>query len=326
MTFALDDHWVWDFWIADDGDLFHLYYLHAARALGNQHLRHRHARIGHATSPDLVTWTNHGVVLEPGGPGTFDETATWTGCVVPGPDGVWRMFYTGARFVSADADTNVQAIGVATSTDLHTWVKSPGPISRADPRWYETVADPCCQEEAWRDPWVFADPDGDGWHMLITARANAGDETDRGVIGHCMSADLETWNTQPPLSEPAAGFRHLEVPQVSTINGRNILVFSCDTAALAGARRIGGESGGIWTIEAASPVGPYDVAASTLIAADDLYSGRIVQDRSGDWVMLAFENTTADGRFVGTLSDPLPVLWPAPAGPITLITPPAEVS
>ena len=29
MTFTLDSHWVWDFWLADDGDLFHMYYLHA---------------------------------------------------------------------------------------------------------------------------------------------------------------------------------------------------------------------------------------------------------------------------------------------------------
>ena len=28
--------------------------------------------------------------------------------------------------------------------------------------------------DTWRDPWVFPDPAGDGWHMLITARAAAG--------------------------------------------------------------------------------------------------------------------------------------------------------
>jgi hypothetical protein len=33
------------------------------------------------------------------------------------------------------------------------------------------------------DPWLFADPDGDGWHILITARANHGPTDDRGLEG-----------------------------------------------------------------------------------------------------------------------------------------------
>ena len=32
---ALPDSWVWDFWTADDGELFHLFYLHAPKSLGN---------------------------------------------------------------------------------------------------------------------------------------------------------------------------------------------------------------------------------------------------------------------------------------------------
>ena len=39
------------------------------------------------------------------------------------------------------------------------------------------------------------DPDGDGWHMLITARAAHGPVDDRGVVGHAWSADLRTWNS-----------------------------------------------------------------------------------------------------------------------------------
>ena len=65
MVFALPDHWVWDFWLADDGGLFHLFFLHAPHALADPELRHRNARIGHATSSDLVDWTFHGVAFEP---------------------------------------------------------------------------------------------------------------------------------------------------------------------------------------------------------------------------------------------------------------------
>jgi beta-fructofuranosidase len=305
MTFTLDTHWVWDFWLADDGARFHMYYLHAPKSLGDQHLRHRNAKVGHATSADLVDWVDHGLVLEPGEPGSFDETATWTGSVLQGPDGLWRMFYTGSRFLSPDSNANIETVGVAVSTDLHHWTKRPGPLTRADGRWYETLGTSSWPEEAWRDPWVYADPDGDGWHMLVTARARAGDEADRGVVGHATSADLETWVVQPPLSAAGAGFKHLEVPQVVTVDDRSVLLFSCDAQALAG--RNAGTVGGIWAVEAPSPTGPFDIASARLVVDEQLYSGRVIRDRDGVLVMLAFENSTLDGEFVGSLSNPIPV-------------------
>ncbi len=317
MTFTLDTHWVWDFWLADDGELFHMYYLRAPKSLGNQHLRHRNAKVGHATSVDLTTWTDLGVVVQPGQPGDFDETAIWTGSVLQGPDGLWRMFYTGSRFLSADSNANIETVGVATSTDLHTWTKAAGPITEADPRWYEKLGDSSWPEEAWRDPWVYADPAGNGWHMLVTARANAGDESDRGVIAHATSADLETWTVQPPLSSVGAGFKHLEVPQIVTIDARTLLLFSCDGPALAGARS--GEMGGIWALEAPSPTGPFAVDDAQLVVDERLYSGRIIRNREGAPVLLAFENSTTEGEFVGSLSDPIPVVWDADSTTITLL-------
>jgi beta-fructofuranosidase len=190
VVFRLEDYWVWDFWVADDGDRFHLFYLHAPRSLGDPELRHRNARIGHATSFDLTDWQNHGEVLAPGAPGSFDETATWTGSVVQGPDGLWRMFYTGSSFMAPDSARNVETIGVAVSEDLFSWRKLPGPICRADSRWYETLGTSSWPEEAWRDPWVFRDASSDNWHMLVTARSNHDD--DAGRVG------------SPATSEPVA--------------------------------------------------------------------------------------------------------------------------
>ena len=298
MTFSLDAHWVWDFWTADDGEQFHLYYLHAPKSLGDQHLRHRNARIGHAVSTDLSDWTDLGPVLGPGAPGDFDETATWTGCVLSGGDGLWRMFYTGSRFLSPDSNANIETIGMAVSSDLHEWTKRADVVVAADPRWYETLGTSAWPEEAWRDPWVFADPSGEGWHMLITARSNSGDKLDRGVIGHATSSNLDSWVVQPPLSATGAGFMHLEVPQVITVDGEQVLLFSCDSPALAGARS--GDTGGVW-------VSPdlYDVSTATLLVDERLYAGRAVQNRAGTWVLLAFENRTDDGGFAGQLSDPI---------------------
>ena len=310
MAFSLQHHWVWDFWLADDGELFHMYYLHASTSLGDQGLRHRNAQIGHATSHDLLTWTDLGVVLQPGGPGEFDETATWTGSVVRGSDDIWRMFYTGSHFLSA-ANANVQTVGVAKSADLHTWVKSPGPITKADPQWYETLGGSSWPEEAWRDPWVFRDPNDDGWHMLVTARSRHGADDERGVIGHATSSDLETWQVQPPLSTPGCGFAHLEVPQIATVDGRHLLLFSCDTAALSHARKARGERGGIWAFEPGAVVVPYAVDEAMLIAPESLYSSRVIQNRMGEWMLLAFENTADDGDFVGRVGDPIPVAWSA---------------
>lgn len=306
MAFSLDDHWVWDFWLADDGALFHMYFLHAPRSLGNPDLRHRNARIGHATSSNLIDWDFHGRIFEAGDAGAFDETATWTGSVVRGPDGLWRMFYTGTRFLAPDAHPNIETVGVATSPDLYRWTKAPGPICRADPRWYETLGTSSWPEEAWRDPWVFPSADGQTWHMLVTARANHGDELDRGVIGHAISRDLESWAVQPPLSDIGAGFAHLEVPQVVTLAGATHLLFSCDSAKLAGDRS--GGTGGIWSVAADAAEGPYPIAAARLIAPEALYSGRIIADRSGRPVLLAFHNIQDDGTFAGGVSDPLPLV------------------
>ncbi|TXK19080.1 glycoside hydrolase family 68 protein [Homoserinibacter sp. GY 40078] len=316
MSFRSDTHWIWDFWIADDGDSFHMFYLHAPKSLVDPHLRHRNARIGHAVSTDLRSWTDHGEVLAPGAAGSFDETATWTGSVVRGDDGLWRMFYTGAIFLSDENMTNIEAIGVATSDDLHTWQKTPGPITEADPRWYETLADGTWREQAWRDPWVYRDERDGVWHMLITARGRDGDDVlDRGVIGHATSPDLETWTVQPPLSEPGIGFMHLEVPQLSHIDGRTLLTFSCDGPHLTGRRA--DTTGGVWVAPVDDIRGPFGLDDVELLAPETSYAGRLVQDRDGAWMLLAFENVVdaSDDGFGGWIADPVPVasIWSASA-------------
>lgn len=93
--FVLPDSWVWDFWLADDGDRYHLFFLYASKALKDPDARHYRASIGHAVSDDLVNWTRVVDALVRGDAPAFDELATWTGSVVRGDDGLWRMFYTG---------------------------------------------------------------------------------------------------------------------------------------------------------------------------------------------------------------------------------------
>jgi beta-fructofuranosidase len=303
VTFARPEHWLWDFWLADDGKLFHIFYLHAPKSLGDPDLRHRNARIGHATSPDLIDWTDHGQIFEPGPAGSFDDTANWTGSVVRGADGRWYLYYTGSHWLSRDNNHNIETIGLAVSDDLFTWTKQPGPICRADVRWYETYGTSSWTEEAWRDPWVFPDTESKVWHMLITARANHGEDMHRGVVGHAVSRDMIDWVVQPPLSEPGVDFAHLEVFETFTIGNQNYVLFSCDTARLAG--KLAGTMGGIWYMPVDSLTGPMDPARARLLATQRLYAGRVVTRRDGQWALMGFNNGPP---FTGTISDPIPLV------------------
>ena len=91
-------------------------------------MRLRDARFGHAPSGDFVERIDHGAIF--------------------GADGLWRMFLTGSHVPNDAASTNIETIGVATSVDLFTWVKHPGPLTHADPRWYEKLGDTSWPEEA----------------------------------------------------------------------------------------------------------------------------------------------------------------------------------
>lgn len=303
---TLPDSWVWDFWVADDGERYHLFFLYASRALHDPDARHDRASIGHAVSDDLVSWERVADALVRGAAGSWDDLATWTGSVLRHPDGTWFLFYTGATLTEG---RNVQRIGYATSRDLTTWQKAEAnPVLEADGRWYEKLGEGRWSDEAFRDPWVFPDPAGDGWHMLLTARDPRGAADDCGVVGHARSADLRTWTLEPPLSEAGAGFGQLEVIQSVLVDGQHVLLFSCLRDAVSDARRATGTTGGTWVASGSSLLGPWDVAGAQQLTSSDLYAGRLVRRRSdGAWVLLAFRHDGPDGAFVGAISDPLAV-------------------
>ena len=307
--FRLPDSWLWDFWLAQDGPTYHLFFLHASKALHDPDRRHLRAAVGHAVSTDLVHWEQVADALVHGDAPAFDQTATWTGSVIKGPDETWSMFYTGTTRL--DDGTLVQRVGRATSSDLYHWVKeSRNPLVCADSRWYEMVGgDAPWRDEHWRDPWVFADPGGDGYHMLITARADTGPVDDRGVVGHAISTDLVDWQVRPALSAPGAGFGQLEVPQVENVDGRWVLIFNCLRSEFAAGRAARGGTGGVFAAAADSALGPYDIAGAALLADDRYYVGKLVRDPDDRWVLLAFANKDENGDFVGELTDPAPVRW-----------------
>ncbi|MBC6461408.1 glycoside hydrolase family 68 protein [Actinomadura sp. HBU206391] len=303
----LEDHWVWDSWYATDDDgRYHVFFLRASRALLDPDRRHRRAVIGHAISHDLRAWELTADALVPSDRPGWDDVATWTGSTLGGPDGRWYMYYTG---VGSAEDGLVQRIGLAVSDDLTTWHRhGDQPLVEADPTWYERLGEGDWYEEAWRDPWVFADPGGDGWHMLITARANHGPAHSRGVIGHARSADLLSWTVQPPLTAPAT-FGHLEVPQVTIIDGHPFLLFC--TNSLAPTHGQGPSH--IWTIPGESLTGPWDITAARPFPDPHLYAPRLVTDTDGTTALIGFIDQV-DGTFIGELTDPIPVTYTPDSG------------
>lgn len=290
--FDLADAWVWDFWLADDGSAYHLFFLHAPRSLRDPDLRHDHARIGHAVGTDLRRWRRLPDPLPEPRAG-FDDLTQWTGSVVrDGPS--WWLFTTGR---SAADGGRVQRIGGARSDDLTRWDPTDVTVE-ADPRWYDVGAG----DVHWRDPWVV--PDGAGtWHLYATARTGG---TGSGVVAHAISHDLLRWEVRPPLSRPTGRFEWLEVVQVVQVEDRWVALFNCLSAEMpqdpAGA-------GGIWTVPVGGPGEPIDVGAAVRLTDESSYVGKLVADRAADWQLLAFRNRGPDGSFVGGVSDPVAVGW-----------------
>ena len=300
--FALDDAWVWDFWVADDGERYHLFFLHAPTSLGDPEARHLSATIGHAVSRDLFAWERRPDAVAKGGPGAPDDVATWTGSVVRGDDDLWYLFYTSVGTSPAGV---VQTVSAATSPDLETFTKLPGPLVRAGAP-YERRADSLFDDEAFRDPWVLRDRDG--WHMLITARTPHGPLHDRGVVGHATSPDLRSCTLQPPLSPPEQGFGQLEVLEPFELEGQHFLVFNCLAPDLPEQRR-STTTGGTWVAAAEGPLGPYDIAGAHQLTDDRYYVARPVRERgTGRIRFMAFRNADAEGRFVRGLTDPVPLV------------------
>ena len=321
MVIAIDGKWLWDSWYVHDGTRWHGYFLQADRSLGDPDLRHFNVSQGHATSDDLVTWDHKGTCLAPAPGPAWDDYTTWTGSVLRGDDGLWHLFYTGAR---RSEDGLYQRIGHATSTDLHDWSRvGTGfclDLTGPNAAFYEAAhMIGHWHDRAMRDPWVMKDPDGPGWLMYFTARVPGVTEPNAGgAIGFATSPDLMTWTLQPPVFSGAFG--QLEVPQVFQYRGHWYCLFCTSAqhwsqatlahiphAPVTGTHYLIGDSArGPWRL----PPGPFLDGAEPCRR----YAARIVETPQGLRIM-----GFADGgkeHFGGYVMDPEPVV----VGPDGLLT------
>ena len=231
--------------------------------------------------------------LGTGPPGAFDDLATWTGSVVH-HDGRWHLLYTGAARAEAGG---VQRVGLASSHDLVTWERH-GLGARPTPpgtgRWSG-------------DPWVVWDDDTQRFHMLVTAaadpRTRAASSATRGRAtcargrpgrrssGRASSASSRcpsscTWRrlAHPVLGDAGRPRRRAPAPD----RRRTV------RHALPGS---------------AEKFGAYTLDGDDFLVGDEagrFYAGRLLRRRRG-WAFLAWRLRDERGRFVGELSDPMPV-------------------
>jgi beta-fructofuranosidase len=250
----------------------------------------------------------------------WDDLCVWTGSVVGRP-GDWRMFYTGRS--RADGGAN-QQLGLAVSPDLHTWARVgqgwPLQASAAyewdssDARAWRWQTGATSPEQHFRDPWAISDADG-RWHLYVTARL-PGTGPGRATVGHVVQHLDGTWEVVEPLTETPGRFEQTEVIQVVEVEGRWVLLFSCLGADMSPVQP---GRGGVWSVPVEGVGAPVDLSAAVRVCDERWYAGRLVRDRSGAWQLLAFVNQDDAGRFVGGLTDPMPVRWRADARGLELV-------
>ncbi|WP_285241649.1 glycoside hydrolase family 32 protein [Pseudarthrobacter sp. MEB009] len=138
---------------------------------------HHRIQWGHATSTDLVTWSDQPVALEPSaGP---DAEGCWSGVLV-NDGGTPTLVYSG-RF----ADKELPCVAVGTP-DLLDWTKDPGnPVIGAPPAGVNTTA--------FRDHCVWQE--GSKWRQLV----GSGIRHAGGTAFLYESSDLRSWDYLGPL-------------------------------------------------------------------------------------------------------------------------------
>lgn len=167
-------------------------------------------RWGHASSPDLISWTEHPVALEPGD----GDDGIWSGSLAVDDEGRATIFYTAV----STPEFGVGRIRTATPLDDDWLVWTKG----------EVVAEaPPLDLVAFRDPFVMRD--GAKWRMLVGTAIVGGE----AAASSFVSDDLGSWSFEGLAAsrsthetDPVWTGALWECPQIFTIDGRDVMVTS----------------------------------------------------------------------------------------------------
>lgn len=340
----------WDFWFAwDDREQLHVFYLQASQleCRFNPERRHDRASIGHGL---LTRWGWQ--ELTPDQPilkcsdhrGDWDDLSLWTGSIIRSPlDQRYYLFYTARR----QADTLLhtphewqrsQNIGVAISTDLDHWERL-NPINLVIPN-------PGCTRlfdgVNWRDPYILYNPADQTFYAFICAHTEGGRDAG-GMIAYVTSRDLVHWQPEPEILIKSDDFYQMEVPQVfwrecGDGTKRLYLLFCAQTQDCSQHWRQQQPPAVGTYYQVSAPVGledwpdygaiPWQGAARLL--SPGFYAGKLLwlpQKAVPAMVLPAqtearfygFQWCDEGDRFVGGLSDPMPVQF-APDGSLTIVS------
>lgn len=168
-------------------------------------------RWGHATSPDLLHWSEGPVALEPGD----GDDGVWSGSIVVPPTAPPALFYTTVQLT--DVQIGKVRLARPVDQDWSSWEK--GDIVVELPVGMDVVA--------YRDPFVFHD--GSVWRMLMGAGLADGTAT---ALTY-RSDDLEIWEYDGLLATrhrtetaPIWMGAVWECPQLFRLGGRWVLTVS----------------------------------------------------------------------------------------------------
>ncbi|TXR55634.1 glycoside hydrolase family 32 protein [Quadrisphaera setariae] len=157
-------------------------------------------RWGHATSPDLVRWTEHPTALTPQADGP-DAGGCWSGCAVDLPGGRQAVLYTGVQPPEAGGPQRAVALrAVADDASLVTWQPDEEPVI-AD--WPEL--DPALTD--FRDHAVLRTRDPAGrlhWRQVVAAGTAGHDGAGKLLSYATTDPELRSWEYEGVFLDAAA--------------------------------------------------------------------------------------------------------------------------
>jgi beta-fructofuranosidase len=162
-------------WLNDPNGLIQYRGIHHLFFQHNPHLLAMKDMVwGHATSTDLLTWTEHPVALVPGPEGSYDDGGCWSGCAVHSTDGI-AIIYSGNH-----AGIQLPCLARPMDDDLIVWEKAAAnPVIPHRPP-VDGITDMRDHSVRW---------DGRQWQQVL-----AGGVDGVGVLFGYASPDLVNWS------------------------------------------------------------------------------------------------------------------------------------
>ncbi|MCA9360755.1 glycoside hydrolase family 68 protein [Candidatus Kaiserbacteria bacterium] len=301
---------LWDSWFINRKDECHVFHLQSRSKINPIERHTRGASIGHAISKDYMNWQEQPTALIRGERGEWDDKDLWSGSVAE-KDGVYYLYYGGTN--SAPKMENIQKIGLATSKDLHTWVKHPqNPILEVDSRYYQldNERNAIGKIGAWRDPFVFKDPNSEKRYMTISARVKGESREYNACVALAESDNMTNWKVLPPIFSPGV-YDEIEVSRVIFHSGLYYLFFTThagnykpDFAQKHGAHE------GLHCYYSENLFGGYKpVNGNGVVSSngDEIYDIRVLHIVDNDFIGIGWLNHDEEGKFIGKLSHPMKI-------------------